>query len=819
MWFLYALMACQPSLRALDPVDGEKKSEAQEAYVLHRLGMARAPVLPASSRPDQRPVPTAVSLFEPFELVSQRKKVDVYATPIPVAPSLMARKEKGTHNFGASPPPGFELHGPEEKLAFHRFGREANSWGFDQENLYVGVATGAPKPDIVDYFVVYPDAVGAESSLNRVAFEGDDAAFVQRGMNLGMASHEGLFLPAPGESSWTLTVPTDGVLSFRGRIMEPPIRSKQRSDGAVIEVSIEANGSTEVLHQESVSVSRWSPVRVNLSAYEGQKVTLFVRTTPGESQDYDYVFVEGASVYAPSKDPRRAVMVFVDTLRPDHLGAYGYTEVATSPTIDRFASHGVVFEEARSVAPWTLPSARAVLSGAQPELWFDEATVAERFQEAGWHTEAVVTNAFLSQPFGMQRGWTHFQYDHLASAREVIDASLDRLSEHEDRDVLLMVHLMDPHLPYEEPWTYRWRYAGSRPDELKHLTRKFLGTVTDSTDGFEAIRDHVVGRYNNNIRYVDDQLRRLFADVGSQATVVLFSDHGEEFWEHEGFEHGHTFHDELLRVPLIVRSPGLPPGRVSAPVSLLDIAPTLYALEGIDADARHGQSLVGAAMGRSLSSVSHAFGRPLYGPDGWGVVAEDMKWYRRATQEHLFDLGEDPSERMDRSKDSDMTAYPQKLSEALGRDVVQAWRVKLNAKASSSDVTWRIQHTDGFAKAWSSYDPRGRAAASAPVVERGEVTVHRASGSEAPDAVYVLPPSDEVLDCTGLTIALEGAAAPLKPASCNGVRQSASRMLVLGNGSWGATVDAVWVPLPQGVAVSGFDARLAEQLKELGYVE
>ena len=105
-------------------------------------------------------------------------------------------------------------------------------------------------------------------------------------------------------------------------------------------------------------MTRWSPVRVDLSAYRA--VTLSVRTTPGESPDYDYVFVEGPSVYTPSENPRRAVMVFVDTLRPDHLGTYGYTEVATNPTIDRFASHGVVFEEARSVAPWTLPSARAV---------------------------------------------------------------------------------------------------------------------------------------------------------------------------------------------------------------------------------------------------------------------------------------------------------------------------------------------------------------------------------------------------------------------------------------------------------------------------
>ena len=143
------------------------------------------------------------------------------------------------------------------------------------------------------------------------------------------------------------------------------------------------------------------------------------------------------------------------------------------------------------------------------------------------------------------------------------------------------------------------------------------------------------------------------------------------------------------------------------------------------------------------------------------MVADDMKWYRRATREHLFDLGEDPMEMSDRSKDADMSAYPQKLAEALGRDVVQAWRVKLYAKASASDVTWRFQHPDGLEKAWSSYDPRGRAAASAPVVERGEVTVHRASAGEAPAAVYVLPPVDDVSLSASRWPSQGGA--PLKP--------------------------------------------------------
>jgi len=96
----------------------------------------------------------------------------------------------------------------------------------------------------------------------------------------------------------------------------------------------------------------------------------------------------------------------------------------------------------------------------------------------------------------------------------------------------------------------------------------------------EKIKNYLVGRYDQNMRYVDDQLARLFGRVGDEATVVVFADHGEEFFDHGDLEHGHTLYDELLRIPFIVKSPGLAPRRVATPVSLLDLTPTVLDLLG-----------------------------------------------------------------------------------------------------------------------------------------------------------------------------------------------------------------------------------------------
>ncbi len=826
------LMACADRT-ALDappdatPVRPEPRAVTSVAF--DRMPDGLVLDVPESSRPGGREAPAAFGLVGPFEFHESKGKADVYRTPLPVMSNLMPTKLKGTHHFGSGAPPGLEIHGPVRELLFQRGGKGAGTYGFDREYLYVGVPSGDPAPEMADYFVKYPRATDAERGLNRGSSDTDDAGFALRSITVDTESRHGLYLPAPGRASWAVTVPDDGVLTFRGTVLPPAIADSRSSDGASVIVEVTAGGEPKEAGRAPVTLDAWSEHRFDLSAWSGQDVEVTFRSDPGESSVFDYVFLEGPALYTPSDAPRRVVLVFVDTLRPDHLGLYGYDAAPTSPTLDRWATDGVVFEQARGVAPWTLPSARAALSGAQPEQWYEEAPLSERLAAAGFHTEAIVSNAFLSQPFDMHRGWTHFSYGHLQPASDIVEQAADVLERHADRDVALLVHFMEPHLPYEEPWTYRWQFAGLRPRALESLTRHWLFELPSDDPSLPEIREHVVDRYDANIRVVDDQLLSLLGEAGTDATVVLFSDHGEEFWEHGSFEHGHTFYDELLHVPLVIRSPGLPmEARVDAPVSLLDIAPTVLELEGLPSEVRHGRSLVPLAwepeaVSGQFESRPQGFGRPLYGPDGWGVLANGHKWYGRGGEREAFDLETDPGELQDLIGQLDETAFPPAMAQSLEREVVLAWRVKIFQRSASGDVQLRFRHPGGFAQAWSAYDPRGRAEAAAPEIqEDGSVRLTVSPGGEAPAAIYLVPAQADPLDCRGLEIAIRGpmlslaGTCKMPPKSLGADKQI---MLQVGDNRWGAAVDLEWAPIPAGVAVSGFSSELESQLRELGYVD
>ena len=826
MWYWLALWACNAPLKTLDPPADHRPSRGVPNHAAgEALDASASEVrlnLPPSSHAEGQSTPDVIALAHPFSWHKKKGDTDIYRTPLPVALHLMPSPERGTHHIGSQAPIGFELHGVESQVPFHRNASQAGTWGFDRDYLYVGVSRGAQAPEPVDFFVRYPRATAEDASMNYVSADLPPRSFAQRTVTIGTSSHRGLLLPAPSRASWVLDVPAQGRLGFRARVLPAPIVSLDVTDGAEVKVTVTAEGVEEYSGTWAVDQDGWVSVSVDLDRYSGQQVSLTVDSDPAGSSVHDYVFLEDPVVFASSETPRRVALIFVDTLRPDHLGMYGYAERPTSPALDRWSEHAVVFEEARSVAPWTLPSARAALSGAQPEWWFEERTLAERLGESGWRTEAFVTNAFLSQPFDMHRGWDRYRYTHLASTREVVDAAMEALEDQQDRDLLLMLHLMEPHLPYEEPWSYRWRFAGRRPASLRSLTRHWLLEMSPDHEDRQAIEDYVRARYDANIRAMDDQIFRLLNAMGPDATVVLFSDHGEEFWEHDSFEHGHSFYDELLRVPLVIRSPHLPAGRVHTPVSLLDLTPTVLDLAGLPSGVRQGRSLVPLAWGDSSDEMEgrpHGFGRPLYGPDGWGVVDEGRKWYRRGRTESWFDLALDPEELKELADPDQGAQYASRMAEALDRPVVQAWRIKLYAKGDQKAVSWHVSHPSGLERVWPSYDPRGRASGTAPQRFEGEWRVEKGPGEQPPAAIYVLPPVDDPTECAGLKIELKGV--DVGPhTTCSEMRgRHVEPMFMVGDSRWGASVDLVWTPLPEGVAVEGYAEELKSQLQELGYMD
>ncbi len=775
--------------------------------------------LPEGSRPDHAAAPSRIPLR------TWRSRGGTHATPNPIrSRQLYFHRPNGMKVFRSD---GTELP--------HRYfaGRSKTFWSYDADRITVHGVQGQPGPD--SFYLVYDRATERENRLQRAHAGLDPDAFACAEVQAGPESRTGLLLPAPAEASWTLTIPPAADLRFWPALVEPEVRDLPRSDGARVTFTWESGGTTTTLWEQTLvdSYGFDAQVRLPLDAWAGQSGTLRVVSDPGQTPRFDYVFLGDPVVASRESDPTRVVLIFVDTLRPDHLSPYGYNR-DTSPALARLARGGVVFEEARNVAPWTLPSARSALTGRHPEYYFGTATLSDQLGAAGFATAFFAGNLYLSANFGLNRGWDLHHVELLPQAEDQLDRALAWLERHDDRDTLLLLHLMDPHLPYDEPDDYRRMFAGDAPTALPR-EKFFRGEVVGARLRTPEDRQYIRDRYDNNIRYADDQLARLYDRLAPDDIVIFFSDHGEEFWDHGGFEHGHTLFDELLRVPLILRAPGIPASRQTAPVSLLDITPTVLDLVGLPVpDGLDGRSLGPLVRGEEgadavFAARPQAFGRPLYGHERWGVLDGRSKYATDDGRESLFDLDADPGERADLLIADAEAALPAraKLGGALSREVVVALKVTARYARghNTKDTTATVTVPGGLRAVWVGEDPTRSSMA----------TVQWEAGSDTFVATWPAPfrgsrdvwfvPQQAVSDVSDdvtITLARGEVTATLRPTPGRVAEPRAKGPTELGSapvGDRSVSYGFGIMPMPDAEAerLSGFDPETAEMLKAMGY--
>lgn len=777
--------------------------------------------LPDSSRSSA--MDENIPVHGPWTLVASAAGVRTWQAPLPVRPRTLTY---------TSTPEGMELRrralpGEEDGgTELQRFApgileelREG-SWEFSSRSVRVRrrAEEGPPRPD--EYHLRYEASARRERSLQRAQAELDDLSFAFRSLQVGDTTRHGVFLPAPARITWRVEVPEEAVLELWPGLMPPEVQDDRASDGALLRVLVD----DQPIGARALHGPPGEPWRLSMRDWAGKTAELSFVSEPGGDAHLDYVFLGSPTLRRPRQDPPRVVLLFVDTLRRDALSLYGQPR-PTSPNIDAWARDGAVFEQARSVAPWTLPTARSLFTGAQPEDWTEARTLQARAGRAGWATAFFAGNVYLSSNFEMSRDFGVHRFAHLPRVDTQLRRARRWLREVGDQPAFLVLHLMDAHLPYREPWTWQRRFAGPHPKVLG--PRTFIRrNVLNAEDRLgEEGRQYVRDRYHGVVSWLDARLGPFLASLGPQDTVLLLSDHGEEFWEHDGFEHGHALYDELLAVPLVLRAPGIPAGRSSAPVSLLDVAPTLAEIMGLD---REG--MVGRPLQQTLAAPEPArpigFGRLLYGERLWGVVQADHKLITGRGEEWLFTLDDDPGERNNRIRalERERDGLAEAMGAALGMEVAVALRLVPSRSTSGKAFTLRLRVPGGFAEAWPAEDPLKLASVEIHPLGEDGLSITWAADARGEREVYVLPraPLPEVLGQLEGEAEHRGARAELASSlDLPGAEAAGGPLYRARAGGRTVTIDPVRVPVPSRdrAPLSGLDGEMAEELKALGYLE
>jgi choline-sulfatase len=447
-----------------------------------------------------------------------------------------------------------------------------------------------------------------------------------------------------------------------------------------------------------------------------------------------------ASAAAPSV-PSNLLLITVDTLRADHLSFYGYDR-DTTPGVAGWIGEAALFERFYTPLPLTDPAFSSMMTGLAPirhgvrhtsrRLDGSIATLAEVLRSHGWDTAAFVSRGGLMRGGNLDRGFDVANFEGgdpdalgLSGARakaevwqrrakDVTDIALLWIWKRAEPPFFVWLHYYDPHAFYDALPPFRDRFEPSRDADSPPGLRAWWGS---DIDGAQAIAD-----YDEEILVVDQQIMRVvdhlrLTDRWDSTLVVLTSDHGESLGERGHMDHGEWLYEEQLRVPLVLRHPQLisPGARIREPVQMVDLAPTLLDLLGVEGE--DVDRFVTTADGRSVRPLLEGGelpSRPLFfesencpdeagrenapgmicypaGVDGKIRALSDGRWkliltpLEEARKFELYDLETDPLERIDRSESE--PARVRRMTAQLDA----YWQAKAPAAVLDAEVQERLR--------------------------------------------------------------------------------------------------------------------------------
>jgi len=421
---------------------------------------------------------------------------------------------------------------------------------------------------------------------------------------------------------------------------------------------------------------------------------------------------------------KNVILMVIDTLRADHLGCYGYHR-NTSPCIDDLSENAHVFASATSQAPWTNPSVVSLLTSLYPSthhlitlrsdsklmtLSGNITTLAELLQTEGYSTAAFTANPWLVPEIGVDRGFDI--YKNLPMKTRAV--GLNEIALEWLRDTaatglpfFLYIHYMDVHGPYSPPPPFDTLFTSDTSPE-RTLSEDEFSLMPEylRLEGLSTL-DQYVARYDGGIRYWDECLSIMLDNLSSEGflqntILVLTSDHGEEFLEHGGFNHGSTLYQEQVHVPLVWRlpDPAAGSGMIEEPVELVDIAPSLLNMVGLKVpEFLQGTDLTPLMRGGdwlprpAFSEGTAAFGGvPLPGGSLKSVRSGSLKLISNTGtgETELYDLTRDPRESRERSEE--MPAERDRIFFSLQKWIEYSAKAGIRFEAGSFDIGEEIEN-------------------------------------------------------------------------------------------------------------------------------
>lgn len=452
-------------------------------------------------------------------------------------------------------------------------------------------------------------------SVNEIADEyplldsgiGKNPFLLKKKLKIGLVEINTLLAPPRSIYRFTVNISNQSILEFTYGIRRDSEFAKKREGRRIVEFSVvlESENKKSEIFKNTLNLTpdeslAFNYKKIDLSRFEWKKVQISFITRGSEKALASWF---NPVIYSPQQNTKNVILISLDTLRPDHLGCYGYSR-DTSPSIDSFAKESALFQNTFATSPWTLPSHVSMLTSLNcinhqvyhinqtmdPSLL----TLADILRTKGYFTGAITGGGYVSGLYGFSKGFDSYHVRGAILDKHAAEVgcryALEWIERHKDRNFFLFLHTYQIHTPYLSPSPYNTLFL----EEGAAFTDIDLGQLRFNHENryksvSAALKQNIIDLYDAEIRYTDESMIKPLLDklkklnLYDNTMIILTSDHGEEFFEHNSWQHLHSLYNETIKIPLIIKffNSEHAGKRIKKFARIIDIMPTILDELGI----------------------------------------------------------------------------------------------------------------------------------------------------------------------------------------------------------------------------------------------